>query len=106
MVDSPGHYATVHHDAVYNNWDEHISRCQDCQAILRTNEEASSHMQSTGHHGWYSDVIHHHDLVSEAYDSEEWIPEQSHVVTYAMYVTETYCMVCGEVVATSAPWHY
>ena len=106
VVDVLGHMGTVHHDAVYNDWTEQIAVCNDCGAVL-TNP--SQHMESTGPdrcNSWHTETVYHHDLVSEAWDEEAWIPDQTHVVTYAMYVTETYCVNCGEVTATSEPWHY
>ena len=110
MVDVPGHMGTVHHDAVYNDWTEHFQICSTCGVRLGGDVihygSATQHLLDTGHEGYYSGSEHHHDLVSEAWDEETWIPDQSHTVTYAMYVTETYCLSCGEVLSTSAPWHY
>ena len=106
VVDVPGHMGTVHHDAVYNDWSEPITVCNDCGAVITHHED--EHMMASGGacRSWHSEHIYHHDLVSEAWDEETWIPDQSHTVTYAMYVTETYCLSCGEVLSTSAPWHY
>lgn len=81
--------------------------------MCKTNEEMSAHLKAamiadnnTACNSWHSHTEYHSDLVSEAYDSEEWIPDDYHTITYAMYVTETYCTSCGEVVQTSEPWHY
>ena len=100
-----GHRGIVHHDAVYDNWTEHVAMCNDCGAIFHTQSEASSHIKDTGH-AYHEDVIPHHDLVSAAYDAEEWIEPVYHTITYALFVRETYCTECGAVVETSSPFHY
>ena len=111
VVDEPGHYGIVHHDAVYDRWDEPCEICTGfegggCGVILHAGSEIDEHMKAYGHNGWRSHWIHHEDLVSEAWDEEAWIPDKTHVVTYAMFVVETVCTECGEVIEASEPYHY
>ena len=105
VVDEPGHWGIVHHEAVYDDRNEYISVCNDCGVEFHQGDDADAHIRATGH-SYRTSVIPHHDLVSAAYDAEEWIPEKTHAVTYAMFVDETYCTVCGEVIETSEPYHY
>ena len=95
-----GHYETVHHAAVYNDWTEPICVCNDCGAVVSDPDE---HMISTGPdrcNSWHSEHIYHHDLVSEAWDEEVWVEAHDEVVGYKYtYYTETYCTTCGEVIS-------
>ena len=78
-------------------WDEDISRCQDCGANITGH--ATQHLLETGHTGYYSDVIHHKDLVHEAYDEQVWVDGHDETVYVWFTITETYCTECGEVLS-------
>ena len=96
-----GHYETVHHAAVYNDWNEYIDVCNDCGAILHAGE-ASAHLKASDGacRSYHSETIYHHDLVSEAWDEEVWVEAHDEVVGYKYtYYTETYCTSCGEIIS-------
>ena len=93
-----GHYETVHHAAVYNDWNEPLAVCNDCGATI--SGHAEDHLSETGHSGYHSEHKYHHDLVSEAWDEEVWVEAHDEVVGYKYtYYTETYCTTCGEVIS-------
>ena len=59
-------------------------------------------MKATGHNGWYSETIFHHDLVSEAYDEQVWVAAHDEITGYTwVTITETYCTDCGQVLSHS-----
>ena len=94
-----GHYETVHHDAVYNDWHETRSICNDCGADITG--FADDHIRSTGH-SFHTQTVYHHDLVTEAYDEQVWVAAHDEVTGYTwVTITETYCTECGEVLSHS-----
>ena len=85
----------IHHNAVYNDWHETVEICADCGADITANP--SGHCESTGHRGWHSDVIYHHDLVSEAWDETIHHEQITREKTVNDLGIETYCTDCGAV---------
>ena len=95
-------YKTVHHDAVYDDWDEPIYErrsyevCDKCGTMYPLSSEGEKQMNihcHTAHPGevtythQYSenvqvDTIHHHDLMEPARDEQVY--------------TGSHCSVCGE----------
>ena len=102
-----GHTETVHHDEVWDIWTESVWLCNGtdgggCGAVLHSQAEITAHMKETGHNGWYSSQIVHEDKLADAYDEEVWIDAYDEVVGWqAVYVLETYCTSCGEVIERS-----
>ena len=106
-----GHWETVHHDAVYNDWDEGFVVCNRCGAMYKTTDEMTVHLKAehlgdgSDVTGWHSHTEYHHDLVSEAYDEEVWVEAHDEVVGHRTFIVyETYCTECGEVLSREDPW--
>ncbi|MBR2790773.1 MAG: hypothetical protein IKD70_09250 [Eggerthellaceae bacterium] len=88
---------TVHHGAVYNNWEEHWSRCSTCGADITANPAA--HLEATGHSGWTTETIFHSELVSEAWDEVIHHEATTREKTVNDLGIETYCTGCGAVLS-------
>lgn len=103
----PGHTETIHHDEAWSIRTEQVWVCNGadgggCGAILRSQAEITAHMKETGHNGWYSDQVITEEKLADAYDEEVWVDAHDEVVGWhAVYVQETYCTACGEVVERS-----
>ena len=88
---------TVHHGAVYNNWEEHWSRCSTCGADITANPAA--HLEATGHSGWTTETIFHSELVSDAWDEVIHHEATTREKTVNDLGIETYCTGCGAVLS-------
>lgn len=86
---------TVHHPAVYHDWQEHWSRCATCGADITA--DPAAHLQATGHSGWTTETVFHSDLVTEAWDEVIHHEATTREKTVNDLGVETYCTGCGTV---------